>query len=397
MTFYNNNRTKVIEHFGVGGINIKNTNTTLTETQITNLIETTKDIDESMMIQNCAKLIKSAINEVVNKNQSALLQALAASNNISMSNATIKGDLNVTAITQANTVDITANANFAQKVKNDITTQITDEVSKTFVREATNAASMTSGSNIGETLGKAMDAISNIGESFIEGATDVINGSLTVNKGNETTETTRSNNETKLIDTFKLNSSFQLTANEDFNNAVSNQLSTENLSNCNQEAKANNDLNLSNIDVGGNANLNDIKQINFVTAALNCAFNQDICNQLASIFVTNYNNLVKSMIENKTINNEGDIAAAGTAGSAFITAGGAAISDAAQGVGSGVSEGAQGIGSGVGNTIGAIGSALAMNPVFILICCCVLLVLLAAGGAYFMMNKEKIMEQVKSP
>ena len=62
---------------------LKQTRLTLTETEIKNLAETTKDIDQSMMVNNSAKLLKSVINNVVSKNQSSLLQALAASNNIS--------------------------------------------------------------------------------------------------------------------------------------------------------------------------------------------------------------------------------------------------------------------------------------------------------------------------
>ena len=405
---YNNNRNvpRVLEHFGVGEVQINSDETTLTENQITNLVETTKAISDTTVTESCAKLLKSVINNVVNKNQASLLQALAASNSISMANGIIKGDFTLTNFTQENTVNLTANGDFIQKVQNDITTQISEEVKKTFLKEAQNAMSDTSGTDIGETLGKAMDAIADVGSAFIEGATEILEGSLSATVGSDTNETTRNISETKLIDTFKLDSTFKLVANDEFDTAVSNQLSTENLSNCNQEAKAKNDLDLSGIRIDGNANLSGIKQSNYVTAALDCAFNQDIVNQLAQILVTKYDNLVESMMSSTTTNNKGDIAAAGVAGKAVIAATGEAVSNAAQGVGSGVNEAAQGIGSGVneaaqgigsgvgdaaqgiGTGVGSAISGFAMNPVFLL-CCCFCILMLIAGGAYVIMNKEQ--------
>lgn len=388
------NNGPIVENFMIGGINAGNKNTTLTETQVNNLAETTKDIDESMMIENSAKLLKSVINNVVSKNQSSLLQALAASNNISLEGGKIGKDLNIKNINQQNKIDLSGNATFAQKVQNDITTQITDEVNKTFKKAAMSSATTGTSTSVGETLGKAMDAVASVGTSFMDNAGKVLDGSGSITAGNKTTTESKTSTTKTIKDTFKLNDSFNLTSNEDFNNAVSNQLSTENLASCAQNAQANNSVDLSNVTVGGNANITDIDQSNFVTAALDCAFNQDITNKLAAIFVTNYSNLVDNMLQNTTTNNSGDILAAGTAGAAMICAAGAAISDASiglgsgistgvQGIGSGVSTGAQGIGSGVGNAL----SGLMMNPLSIVSCCFVLIAIIA-GIAYFMMQKK---------
>ena len=377
----------IVENF-LGAANIGNKTTTLTETQVSNLTEATKDIDQSMVTNNAAKLIKSVINNVVSNNQSSLLQALAASNNISISGGRFAGDLNLTNIKQQNRIDLTANIDVAQKVQNDITSKITDEVTQE-IKKATTAATLTATStDIGETFGKAMDAVSAIGTSFMDNAGKVIDGALNANMGNKTKTETKTATENSLKDAFNLNDSFTITTNEEFNNAVSNQLSSENLANCAQEAQANNNLDLTNVEVGGNANINNIEQSNFVTAALECAFNQDVCNKLAAIFITNYQNLIDNMIENTNTDNSGDILAVGVAGSAMIGAAGEAVSVAAQGAGSGFSEAAQGVGSGAGNVLGAFGSALAMNPVSIISCCFVLIAAIAAG-AYYMMRKNK--------
>jgi hypothetical protein len=228
-----------------------------------------------------------------------------------------------------------------------------------------------------------MDAVSSIGTSFMDNAGKVLDGSLSITKGNKTTEDTKVTTENVIRDIFKLNDSFHLVSNDEFNNAISNQLSSENLGKCAQDAKANNDLNLSNIKVGGNATISDIKQSNFVTSALDCAFNQEVCNQLATIFVTNYSNLIDSMISNVTTNNSGDILAAGTAGAVLVSAAGEAASTAAQGIGSGVSTGAQGLGSGIGSAM----SGLIMNP-FAIACCCFILIIIIGAVIFFMQQKQ---------
>jgi len=391
----NGNLSIIVEYLNEGpvietllAINANNTSTTLNESQLKNLSETTKDIDQGMMIQNSAKLLKSVINNVVNKNQASLLQSFSALNDISLENATIQNDLNLKDIDQENTVTLDAKIKNVQTVLNDISTQITSEVSTTFSKAASSSAKSGTSTSIGETLGKAMDAISSIGTSFIDNASKVIDGACGVTSGNKTKKETKTNTENIIKDTFKLKDTFELTSNNEFNDAVSNQLSTENLSECSQQTQAKNKLDLKGINVKGNANITNIKQKNFVTAALDCAFNQEITNKLATIFVTNYQNVVDSMVENSTVNNSGDILAAGTAGAAMICAAGSAVSTAAQGMGTGISEGAQGLGSGVGNAFSAVGNLYSSGLIFCCICICCILIGLC--GAYAMYSSNSM-------
>lgn len=380
------NEEPIIENFMIGGMDAGNKNTTLNETQVKNLADTTRDVNQAMMVTNSAKLLKSVINNVVNKNQSTLLQALAASNNISIAGGNISGNLNLTNIKQQNQIDLSGNISVAQTVQNNITTQITDEVTKTFKKAALDSATTGTSTDIGATLGKALDTVSSLGTSFIDNTGKVIDGSLSMTAGSKTKTETITNTENVLKDTFKLNSTFTVSTNDDFNNAISNQLSTENLSKCAQEANANNNLDLSKINVSGNVNIDSIDQVNFVNSALTCAFNQNIVNNLATIFVTNYSNLIDNMTNNTTINNSGDILAAGTAGAVLVSAAGAAVSDASQGLGSGLSTGAQGLGSGVSNTIDSLGDFFAKNYILIIAVCIVLIIAIGAG-LYFMLNQ----------
>jgi hypothetical protein len=377
------NEGPIIENFYLGNMGIKNNTKTLTETQIKNLSETNKDIDQSMVVENCTKLLKSIINNVVSRNQSSLLQALAASNTIIFAGATFEGDFTMKGIKQNNEITVDGAIDLVQKIQNDITTEITEEITKNLTKQTISAATTATSTDIGQTLGKAMDGIKEIGTSFMDNAGKVLDGALTATAGNKVSTTTKTNTENILKETFNLDDSFKITSNDEFNSAVSNQLSSENLSSCAQEANAKNNFDFSSVTFKGNVEITDIEQTNIVKSALDCAFNQDILNKLSAIFVTNYENIIKNMTDKTTTNNEGDILAAGVAGATLVAAGGEAISTASQGIGSGVSEGVQGIGSGIGNTIGSIGSALAMNPIFIISCCVVLIILMAGAFFYF--------------
>jgi len=374
----NNINNNITEEFGIGAWNSGNKTKTINDTQLKNLNDVTKNIDQSVVVNSVAKLINSSINDVVSQNQSSLLQALIASNNLVLSGANVAGNLNLTNITQQNAVDASANASFAQTVQNDITTKISTTFTTKVKNAATNAAQKGTSSSIGDTLGKAMDTISDLGNNFINTAGKVLDGSLGVTSGNNTTTENRKSVENTLKDTFNLNDSFKLATNNAFNNAVSNQLSTNNLANCSQKPSADNNINLSNLTIGGNLTISNVAQQNIVNATLQCVFNQNIVNTLATIYVTDYSNLVDTMAQNTSTENTGDILAAGTAGAAMLAAGGAAIGTAAQGIGSGISTGATGIGSGISSVLsGLSGNALGLIG-YLCYCICIVIFIIIA-------------------
>lgn len=381
----NTNNKPIVENFMIGGINADNTTTTLTENQLKNLSESTQNINESAMITNAAKLLNSVINNVVSKNQATLLQLLAATNNITMSDANIQGDLTIGGIDQTNTIDISANATIAQKIQNDIKTEISDSVTKQFNESSKNAATSGTSTDIGQTFGKAMDAVSAIGTSFIDNAGKIIDGSLSITSGNKTTTEKKNLTENTLKSTYNLNNSFTLDLNDEFNKKIENNLTTENLSKCSQEAQATNSINLSKINVKGSAKIENIKQSNFVNATFNCVFNQEVVNQLATIYVTNYSNLIDRMMQHTTTDYSGDVLAAGTAGAAMICAAGEAVSTGAQGLGSGISTAGQGIGSGIGNAIAGFTGNLMIGVCFCAIC----ILILIGGGIYYAMSQQQ--------
>jgi hypothetical protein len=362
-----------IENFGILGLNAGNKSKILNQTQITNLSESTKDIDSSMMIENSAKLLSSVINNVVSNNQTALLQLIVASNNISLVNVTGEGDLNIEGVNQQNELQVDSSISSFQKTVNDITTQITDNVAKKFSEKTESSALSGTSSSLEGVIGKALDTVNALGTEFIKTAGTVLDGSLSATMGNKTSNVTKTQTENILKEKFNLKDTFEITSNEDFNNELTNLLSTDNIAKCGNESAARNNIEL--IDINrNNINIRNINQKNVVNATLNCIFNQDVVNKLATIFVTNYTNLVENMTLNTTTDNEGDILAVGTAGATLVCAAGSAVS-----------EGAQGIGSGVGNAFEGIGGEIFKNPLSIVSCC---FVLIAGFGAIAYMSMK---------
>ena len=147
-----------------------------------------------------------------------------------------------------------------------------------------------------------------------------------------------------------------------------------NLASCAQNANAKNNVNFSNITVGKNVNL-DFEQENVVNAALDCVFSQDVCNKLAEIFVTNYDNLVDLMVKNSTSEQTGDILAAGTAAATMVSAAGGAVSDVVDHTGSAIKNASEGLGS-------MFGAAVFMNPCT-WICCGICLLIIIPLVLYF--------------
>ena len=377
-----------VEHFGMFGGNISNKEKSYTETNVKTMVENTNNIDQSMVVDGISKLINNTVNKVVSANQSKLLQAFTASNKISIAGANIKGNFTFTGINQTNTVDISGNANFVQAVQNDISTEITNDISKTISKSAMDTKELASSTSLGDMLSSAIDSVVGLGQAYMDNVGKVLDGSSIVSAGNSTDTTTITNTENNIKNAFNLNNSFKLKLNDDFQNILKNQLSTENLASCAQSANGDNAIDFSGITVDGNVNITDIKQENFVKAAMSCVFSQEIVNKLATVYFTNLENLITDMIENSSTTQTGDILAVGTAGGTVLAAAGPAISAAAQGVGSGVSTAAQGVGSGVSTAATGIGNMFSgmMLPSII---CFVLLLIIGGVFAYMKMQSGK--------
>ena len=226
----------------------------------------------------------------------------------------------------------------------------------------------------GTSIGDVLTGVAGVIGSTVGKIADTAKDILSVNIGNKTEKKTEKDITQELKDKFNLNQSFQFKDENDVVNKLENLLTSENLAKCAEQTQAGNDTSLGDIDVKGAVLISNIKQEAIVTSVMKCVFNQTVINDIANKIVNSQEKLIKQLMENisdKLTETEkkkiqGDIYAAGTAGSAMISSAGTALSEAAQGVGkgakdlgSGISTASEGVGKGVSTAAEGVGKGIA--------------------------------------
>ena len=365
-------KNNVIENFG---INVANSTEVNNSKNFKILNETDKAIDRSTVVKGISKLISDAVNEVTSANSSELAKSIALSNKINISK--IKAEnISITNITQEVKIDSKISAEFVQKIEtkvyNEITKKITEKISNLVDSSKKSKDIKTEESQKGTNVG---DLISNI----VDKAGDVLKDVLSISVGNSTNIDNSVNVDESFIDKLKLDESFKIEKNIKNSNDIKNILDNKNLSKCSQTTNQTNELKFSDAELSGKFEVKDVKQIAAVKAIMNCAFKNEIVNEVSTKIFEDYEKNISNMIKsandyskkNNTTSTSGDIYAMGVAGSKVLEGAGKGISDAAKGVGEGVSDAAKGVGEGVsvaaegvGKGIGSIMSGL-MGPLLI--------------------------------
>jgi hypothetical protein len=107
-------------------------NKTTNINRVKNEQELNSTMNQSSVIQGMNKMVLTAINKAVAKNQGDLLRSLAVSNTIAIGSAKGGGDFNISNVNQENVVQQEVIGNFVQsisaKIVSDMTTSITDQV-----------------------------------------------------------------------------------------------------------------------------------------------------------------------------------------------------------------------------------------------------------------------------
>lgn len=352
---------KTIETFLEAGNSTKLSDSTT----IKDLKTIEKNIDQSKVMKGMTAMLSSAITNAVNKNSADLLRSIAASNKISIGSAT-GTSFTFTGIKQTNTIEQETNANFVQqvttKIINDIGSKLKENIDMASKQAVSDTKKLTSDEKLSTSYGDVINSIANLAGKGMEELGNI----LSISAGNSVDQSTSRDITQELKDTFKLDQSFKLEKNDDVKSSLENILSTENLSKCAADTKADNTIDLGKISINGPIVISELEQTNVVKDVMNCAFNQTVMNDISNKIINDYDKTIKQMVENvdtkldeqtKT-SVQGDIYAAGVAGAAILQSAGEAVenvgtgvSTAAQGVGSGVSTAAKGVGEGIGSAM----------------------------------------------
>jgi len=391
----------IVENFGISAGNSTKVNNSK---NFKILSEVEKEIDRSTVVKGLTKLISDAVTEVTASNTSELAKSIALSNKINISK--IKAEsVSITNVTQEIKVDSKVSAEFVQKIQgkvyNEITKKIADKVSNLVDSSTKSEDTTTENSQDGTSIG-------NMVGNIVDKAGDVLKDVLNVSVGNSTNIDNSVNVDETFIDKLKLDESFKIEKNIENSNNIKNVLDNKNLSKCSQSTNQTNELKFSDAELSGKLEVKNIKQIAAVKAIMNCAFNNEIVNDVATKIFEDYekniNNMIKSADEyakkNNSSSTSGDIYAMGVAGSKVLESAGKGVASAAEGTGKGVASAAEGAGKGIKDAgkgvadaaegVGkGIGSALTglMGPLLI---GGLLLIVVAIGYFIFknMMNDE---------
>jgi hypothetical protein len=365
-----NSNQRVIE----GLLDAGNSTKLSDSTKIKDLKTIEKNIDQSKVMKGLTSMVSSAITNAVNKNSADLLRSIAASNRLSVSGAS-GTSFTLTNVKQTNTIEQETNANFVQqvtsKVINDIGSKLSENIDMSTKQVSSDTKKLTSDEKSSSSIGGVIDSVANVVGTGIETLGKV----LQISAGNSVDQSTTKDITQEMKDTFKLDQSFKYEKNDDVKNSLQNILSTENLAKCAADTKAENAIDLNSINVSGPIVISEIDQTNVVKDVMNCAFNQTVMNDISNKIFNDYNKLIKQMIENvdtkldeetKT-SVQGDVYAAGVAGSAICHAVGDGISTAATGVGTGVSTAATGVGEGFSSAMSGLMGPLIVGAVILVI------------------------------
>ena len=242
-------------------------------------------------------MLSSVINDVASKNSADLLRTIAVSNKLSLTSA--KGSsFSFKNVTQTATVNTKVQAEFvnniSNKIQNDIANKVKDSIdmaTKDFKKKVDKLVlDEKSSSSVEGVVGKVADTAKN----FFDNVGKVLSLSI----GNSVSSSNTSEMNKTLKDNFNLNQSFNHVKNNDANTAISNVLKSENLAKCAANSSIANEINLGVIDVTGPIEIENNKQEATVIDVMNCAFNQQILNDISSKVYNEYETLIKEMIEN---------------------------------------------------------------------------------------------------
>ena len=367
---YNNfgkyNKNRLIETLlNIGGKDIK---TTLDSTKVEKLAETTKNITNDMLVKGMTNLLTVAFNEASQSSKADIVKALQLSNTLNLSGLSTDGGLVLSGIEQTTAVDSSTDVAAVQSLQSKITSDLTTNVSKIISQKLSNIDeiknSVQSGTQVGDIVTGAIDTAGSIGNNFIDTSGELIGGVLSANIGGtkeERSEKRRELSETTR-DNFNLTNPLEIEESEDISNDVKNLLSQDNLANCAERIKSDNNIDVSGAELKKDAIITDIKQTAIVSSVFKCSFNQTAMSEMATKIVANIEKTLEQISEtvfnNESEEKSGDILAAGEAGKAILVGAGEGVAKAAEGAGEGISTASKGLGEGVSTAADGVGKGV---------------------------------------
>ena len=279
-------KNRLTENF----IKIDQSNSNTDNIKIKKLKETSKKIDRGMVVKGTSKLLSLAINEVANKNISELNKFITMSNSFEIGKVKTFGDFVLTNFKQKVNFDNNVNIIAAQKMKNKIINEIEKIIRikiKYVVKYVTdNKNSFKESSNVSTSVGDMAESMfSKIADAMVMS----FDGSTS---GYASTEETKS-----VKDSLELDDTFTVIKNHEVTDKIQNKLSSENIAFCVSKIKSGNIFKIDTMNVGKIVNIDKFEQLVAIKNVLNCIFNNEVLNDLASKIIYDFEENISRMSE----------------------------------------------------------------------------------------------------
>ncbi len=337
-------------------LNAGNKNSLVDSTLVRDMREIDKKINESFALEGMKQILSTSINEVTASNLSELNKLISLSNKMEFGSIEAGGDFTLSNFTQEVTVDVSASITSMQsiqtKVVNDISKKLTQNVNNEIksIMELTDKKSDTEkqATNLGQTLGS-------LGEKALDTAARM----MEISVGNSSSTKVEKEMITELKDTLQLDRSFELAKDEKITNTFENRLKKENIAKCVQNTNTSNEFIVDKAQIAGDFTIENTTQSIKISKVMNCAFNQEIIDDLATRILNDFDENISRAIDsrnqylreqNKELMN-GDIYAVGVAAKTALEG----VGQIAKDIGTGVSTAAEGVGEGVSTASIGIG------------------------------------------
>jgi hypothetical protein len=363
------------------GVDIGNTKNIKNKKSMQDIAEIEKKIDQSKVIEGAASFVTKAVNSAASSNKADLMKSLSASNRLNISSAkSSSGGFTLTGIKQVVDIKSKTDATFVQKIANKITTDISnsmkDQISTSTKQLADSVQKAKENNKTATNVGDAVvGVVDSLGKTAGGAVKDIVGGIkdlYSASIGNSTNDEKSEEMMKVLKEKYSLDQSFKQKNKKDVSSDFKSALSSENLAKCANEASAKNDLDIGKVDVKGDILISNIQQDALINDVMNCAFNQEVTNEIATKLVNSYDSMIQEMIENvdKKLSDtqiakvQGDIYAAGVAGAGMLQAAGEAAGKTLESAGKGLESAGKGAaiaaeGAGKGLELAGKGAAVA--------------------------------------
>jgi hypothetical protein len=318
-----NGKLQSMEHFAVKAFS---SDTVANKKKKEDLQDIKKNINKNKVIEGMTKLLSNTVTNVKNNNRADLSNLIEVSNNMSFKNFSAGGNIIISKIKQSINIQDETNMevtqNITNKIKNDITKDLIENIKMTTTELNSDINKSSDTGKGGTSFGDVANAVAGVVGKGIDALADVFSVGIAAETSNVTEDETTK----KLQNEFNLNENFTYKKNGEIADIIDNILNTNNIAACLQKARSENELDFDNLRTTGSIIISELDQVMVVDKVMECAFNQTVINDIAAKMVARFDLLIDQLALN--INNDldeeskarvdGDIYAAGVAGSAIL-------------------------------------------------------------------------------